>query len=312
MNEIKGIIPPLVTPLLDEDTLDVEGLEQLVEHVIAGGVHGLFILGTTGEGPSLKYDLRVELIEKVCDQVDRRVPILVGITDASFRQAVHVANAAREAEAQAAVLAPPFYYQIRPDELYDFVDRLIDETDLPLFLYDNPGLTGVKFELGTIRELVKRPEVIGFKDSSADAKRFHQLKELFDESNIPLLVGPEELLTESLIMGADGGVPGGANVFPELYVSLYDKVRAGSVEDALDRHRRILEVSSVVYSGTAYGSSSVINGIKAALASMDICNDYVAKPLSEAPYDKREEIEKFVSRERNRRKEKKGSLSRGG
>ena len=76
---LRGIIPPMVTPLSDRDTLDLAGLERLVEHIVAGGVHGLFILGTTGEGPSLSYRMRCELIERVCDQVGDRVPVLVGV-----------------------------------------------------------------------------------------------------------------------------------------------------------------------------------------------------------------------------------------
>ena len=302
MDPIKGIIPPLVTPLLGENRLDVEGLEKLIEHVIEGGVHGLFVLGTTGEGPSLTYDVRVELIKRVCDQVDGRVPVLVGITDASFGQAIHVSDAASRWGAEALVLAPPFYYQIDRSELRNFVGRLIDEVELPVFLYDNPGLTGVSFDVDTVRALAGRPEVVGFKDSSGDAARFHRLKEVLHEASLPLLVGPEELLAESLIMGADGGVPGGANMFPGLYVQLYDAVQAARIEDALALHERIMEISAVVYtdaSGDAYGSSRVINGIKSALSWMDVCSDYLAMPLHSASPEKIERIHAFVSRMRD-------------
>lgn len=300
MGPIKGIIPPLITPLLAENRLDVAGLETLIEHVVEGGVHGLFILGTTGEGPSLTYDLRTELIERVCDQVGGRVPVLVGITDASFGQALKVSDAASRLGADALVLAPPFYYRIDQGELSGFVNRLMDAIDPPVFLYDNPGLTGVAFDLGTVRELAGRPEVIGFKDSSGDAMRFHKLNGVLHESGIPLFVGPEELLAESLIMGADGGVPGGANIFPELYVGLHDAVQAGRIERAVALHERIMELSAVVYSGSGYGSSNVINGIKSALSAMDICSDVLAPPLKGASTEKAEKIRAFVSRERER------------
>src|SRR2546426_12586467 len=106
---LTGIIPPLVTPLLARDELDVAGLVRLIEHVLAGGVSGLFILGTTGEGPSLSYRLRRELIECVCRQVKQRVPVLVGITDTAFVESVNVARASAEAGADAVVVAPPYY-----------------------------------------------------------------------------------------------------------------------------------------------------------------------------------------------------------
>jgi len=298
MTDAEGIIVPLVSPLLDEETLDVQGLESVIEHVLAGEVDGIFILGTTGEGPSLPYKLRMDLIERVCNQVDGRVPVLVGLTDSSFGQAVQVAEAASSADAQAAVVAPPFYYQIDESELYAFVDRLIGEIDLPVFLYDNPGLTRVKYDVDTVGELVQRPEVIGFKDSSGNGKYFHELKGVLDKEDVPLFVGPEELLAESLIMGADGGVPGGANFFPELYVSLYESVQAGNFNRTLELHEQVMHLSSIVYSGSAYGSSPVINGIKSALSTMDLCGDVLAPPLKTAPEAKAKKIADFVSRER--------------
>ncbi len=88
LRRFHGIVPPMVTPLTDRDTLDHSGLERLVEHLIRGGIHGLFVLGTTGEAPSLSYRLRRELITRVCKLVDHRIPILVGITDTSFVESV--------------------------------------------------------------------------------------------------------------------------------------------------------------------------------------------------------------------------------
>src|SRR6185312_5242098 len=106
---LTGIIPPMITPLRGRDDLDVAGLERLIEHILAGGVSGLFILGTTVEGPGLSYRLRSELIQRTCKQVHQRVPILVGITDTSFVESVNVARSAGEFGADALVVAPPYY-----------------------------------------------------------------------------------------------------------------------------------------------------------------------------------------------------------
>src|SRR5215469_3246209 len=114
---LKGIIPPMATPLAAIDKLDVRGVENLVEHILSGGVHGLFLLGTTGEGPALSYKLRQELIERVCDQAGLRVPVLVGITDSAYAEALHIADVAAKAGASAIVMAPPFYYQFSQGNL---------------------------------------------------------------------------------------------------------------------------------------------------------------------------------------------------
>ena len=108
---------PMVTPLVARDTLDVEGLERLVEHILAGGVAGLFVLGTTGEAPSLSYPLRREVIDRVCRQVDGRVPVLVGVTDTSFVESVRLAGHAADAGASAVVLSAPYYFPAGQPEL---------------------------------------------------------------------------------------------------------------------------------------------------------------------------------------------------
>src|SRR6266436_3569325 len=97
---LTGIIPPIVTPLLDRDKLDVEGLERLIKRIVSGGVTGLFLLGTTGEGASLSYRLRRELIERTCRQVNKRVPILANITDTSFIESVNLARHATDSGVQ--------------------------------------------------------------------------------------------------------------------------------------------------------------------------------------------------------------------
>jgi 4-hydroxy-tetrahydrodipicolinate synthase len=118
-----GIVPPLVTPLLGRDKFDVAGFERLLEHVIGGGVHGVFILGTTGEAPSLSYRLRREVIEQTCKIVRGRVPVLVGITDTSIVEAVNLARYAAESGAQALVTSAPYYFPAGQPELIDWACR---------------------------------------------------------------------------------------------------------------------------------------------------------------------------------------------
>lgn len=297
MTALKGIVPPMITPLIDESNLDYRGLEKLIEHLISGGVHGLFILGTTGEAPSLSHALRVDMIKYVCDQVNGRIPVLVGITDVSLKEAVHISDKSKEFGAQAVVLAPPFYYQIDQNELYRFTEQLIGEISLPVYLYNNPGLTKVSFEIETIKKLLSNPEVIGLKDSSADMVYYHRLLKVAQDSEVPLLIGPEELLMESLLIGGNGGISGGANMFPQLYVSIYDSVNSGDLNKALELQRQVMELSGIVYSGN--GSSSVINGIKCVLKYMQICpNDYIVKPLNKASKDKSERINQYLTNQK--------------
>jgi len=269
----------MVTPLRDRDQLDVAGLERLLEHILAGGVNGLFILGTTGEGPSLSYRLRRELIERVCRQVNCRVPVLVGITDTAFAESVLLARQAEVSGASALVLAPPYYLPEAQPELQEYLDHLVPELSLPLFLYNMPSLTKVSFELPTIRRALQDARIVGFKDSSGDLAYFKAVAELIKERpDWSLLIGPEEKLFDSLQLGGDGGVSGGANLFPKLYVKVVAAHQAGDLEEAAAWQRVIQQVSDSFYRIGKY-SSSIIKGIKCALACQGICDDFMAEPF---------------------------------
>src|SRR5439155_14346309 len=221
----------MVTPLQDRDSLDIAGLERLIEHILAGGVSGLFVLGSTGEAPSLSYRLRRELLQRTCRQVAGRVPVLVGITDTAFMESVNLAGAAAEAGAQALVLAAPYYFPAGQPEMLEYLQHFAPELALPLFLYNMPANTKVAFEPETVRRAMEIPNIIGLKDSSGDMIYFHHLLGLLPQRpDWTLLVGPEELLAEAVLAGGHGGMCGGANISPRLYVDLYEAASAGKLE----------------------------------------------------------------------------------
>jgi len=269
----------MITPLSGRDELDVAGLDRLIEHILGGAVHGLFILGTTGEGPSLSYRLRRELIQRVCKQVNRRVPVLVGITDTSFVESVNVARSAGESGADALVVAPPYYLPEAQPELQEYLDHLVPEIPLPLYLYNMPALTKVHFELETVRRAMDEPRIIGLKDSSGDLTYFKDAAEIIRQRpDWSLLIGPEEKLFDSLQLGGHGGVSGGANLFPKLYVKAVEAHRAGNFDRAQELQQQIQRVSDSFYRIGKY-SSSIIKGIKCALSCMEICDDFMAEPF---------------------------------
>jgi dihydrodipicolinate synthase/N-acetylneuraminate lyase len=276
---LSGIVPPMVTPLRGRDELDLAGLERLIEHILAGGVGGLFILGTTGEGPSLSYQLRRKLIERTCRQVRGRVPVLVGITDTAFVESVNLARHAATAGADALVIAPPYYFTEGQAELEEYVDHLVAELPLPLFLYNAPMNTKVPYGLGAVRRAMDKPQVIGLKDSSRDMNYFRQVVGLLKHRpDWSLLIGPEELLAEGVLAGGHGGVPGGANLFPRLYVQLCEAAHAGDVSRTKQLHAQVMRVSDSLYHIGRH-PTAVIKGIKCALGCLRICDDFMAEPF---------------------------------
>jgi len=276
---LRGIIPPLVTPLKDRDALDVPGLERVIRHALAGGVHGLFLLGTTGEGPSLSHRLRRELIERSCKLVNGRVPLLFGITDTSFVESVNLARAAAEAGADAVVLSPPYYMPEGQPELREYLEHLLPELPLPLFLYNMPPLTKVPFELDVVRWALDQPRIVGMKDSSGSMVYFNRAREATRaRAGWSLLIGPEELLAEAVLLGGHGGVCASANIFPRLYVELYAAAQRGDLPRVRALHTVTMRVAEEVYR-VGQHPSAVIKGVKCALSCLGLCDDFMAEPF---------------------------------
>lgn len=288
---LTGIIPPMITPLLERDTLDVAGLERLVEHILQGGVHGLFILGTTGEAPSLSYDLRQELIQRVCNQVAGRVPVLVGITDTIFAESINIADAAAKAGATALVLAPPYYFPVGQIEFLEYLEHLVKQINLPLYLYNMPSLTKFNFDIETITTAANLDKVCGIKDSSGDMIYFNKILKNVKNKSFSCFTGREELLAESLLLGADGGVPGGANFYPKLYVDLYNAAGAEDLPKLRQLHAKVMEVSAAIYGVGQYGGSSYLKGVKCVLSCMNICSDFMSEPFHNFRKKERDIIE---------------------
>jgi len=292
--QFRGIIPPMVTPLKEWDTLDQDGMVRLIDHILSGGVHGLFLLGTTGEAPSLSHRLRKEIVQRALDQIKERIPVLVGITDTSFDESINLAEYAAEKGASAVVLAPPYYFPAGQLELLEYLEHLVPRLPLPLFLYNMPTHTKLFFEPETVKAASEIPGVIGLKDSSANMVYFHQLQQIFkDHNDFRLFIGPEELLGETLVLGGHGGVCGGGNLIPELYVELYEKSIEGDFKKMGILHERIMLISTTIYSVGKY-KSSYLKGLKCSLALMGICDDFMAEPFHRFRVSERNVIRQYL------------------
>lgn len=287
---LRGIIPPIVTPLLNNNEIDQNGLEKLIEHVISGGVHGIFLLGTTGEAPNLSYELRKEFIKKACALVDKRVPVVVGITDTCFEGSLEIAETAKNAGADAVVIAPPYYIPMSQIEMEEYLEALVPKLPLPFLLYNMPSCTKMHMTLKTVRK-AKELGAIGIKDSSGDISYLYSLIEEFKDSpDFSIIVGSELFIPETIIYGGHGAVAGGANLFPRFFVDLYEASKAKDMEKISMLRQKVIQIGNKLYDVGKY-SSKHIKTTKCVLSVMGICNDYVAQPLRKFNEPERKQIE---------------------
>ena len=290
---IKGIIPPLVTPLKSIHELDIEGLERLIEYQISGGVHALFLLGTSGEAPSLSHELRRVFIRRCCELVNKRIPVLVGISDTSLEESLEIAAYSDQAGADAVVVALPYYFPLSDRQVYDYMETLAPRLALPFLLYNMPSHTKIHLTLETVRR-VRELGAVGIKDSSGDMLYLYSLIEEFrDSGEFSIITGTELFLPETVIHGGHGAVAGGANLFPELFVELYHASVAKDFEKITELRKKVMWLYQTIYR-VGKDDSRIVKGTKCGLSVMGICNDYMAPPLCRFDPGEREQVERYI------------------
>jgi dihydrodipicolinate synthase/N-acetylneuraminate lyase len=286
MLRLEGILPPMVTPLLDGERVDVEGLERQVERLIEGGVHGIYFLGSTGESVALRDGERRRALAAAVAAVRGRVPVVVGTMASSTARAIDNITMAEEAGADAVAVTPPHYYPSNGEaELRAHYEAARQATRLPLVIYNIPGTTKVMLSAELVAELAQRERVIGIKDSSGDWN--NALKLLFllrDQPRFSLLFGSIQVAGPAILYGAEGAVIGTANIDPVLFVRLYEAARAGKVEEVYALQQRALSLARLVSFGAPVAC------IKAALELMGVCGATVAQPFQPVSGEAREKI----------------------
>lgn len=274
-----GIVPPIVTPLSPSQNLDLPALRRVIERVLRGRVHGVFVLGSTGESPSLSMDLRRILIEETCSMVRGRAPVLVNVSETALTHSFQLAEYAAKAGAAALVLSPPCYFPLHQQHLASYVRKFAASSPLPIFLYNVPQYAHNEFAPATVGELSHIPNIIGLKNSNGSLDYLGAVRAATaHRAGFNVLVGNEETLFHALLKGAHGGVCGGANMFPELFVELYEAVAGKRQSEAESLHQLVARLAEAVYT-TGPSESSYLRGLKRALSLLYICDDVLAEPL---------------------------------
>lgn len=276
---LHGIVPPLVTPLLNPATLDVPGLKRVIDRVLGGGVHGIFLLGSTGEFTGLTGEIRRAVTDEACSCIAGRVPVIVNVSDTCLAESLQLARHAAAAGAWALAICPPYYFPLDQSELTGYIRRFCEAVSLPVLLYNIPQFAHTPFEAETVAALSEVPNVAGLKNSNGSIEYLRSVRRrTAHRPEFPLLVGNEESLLSAMEAGADGGVCGGANVFPDLFVLLYEAAAEGRRAEAEALQTLVLRVSNDLYT-IGPDTSSYLRGLKSALSVLGVCSDVMADPL---------------------------------
>ncbi|MFQ6065729.1 MAG: dihydrodipicolinate synthase family protein [bacterium] len=224
MTILKGVVVPMVTPLRREnqDKVDEAALEKLCNFLISKGVHGLFPGGTTGEGPLLSKETRKELASLVVRKVKKRVPVVIQTGCIDTKSTIELTKHARDIGADGAAVISPYYYRYNFDSLKDhFVSVAKSVPDFATYLYNIPNNTNNDIPPELLKSVINEADnVVGIKYSHFDLRHIPEYVSYLGENRV-LLVGVDQLIYPSYVLGASGCVAGNANVFPEPFVRLY-------------------------------------------------------------------------------------------
>ncbi|MCX4649119.1 dihydrodipicolinate synthase family protein [Streptomyces sp. NBC_01446] len=284
---LRGVVPPVCTPLDETGEVDTASLARLVDHLVAGGVHGLFTLGSTSEVAYLTDEQRAVTLRTVVEAAAGRVPVLAGVIDTTTARVIAHARVAAELGADALVATAPFYTRTHPKEIAGHFRTLHASVDLPLFAYDIPVAVHSKLPASLVRELAEDGTLAGVKDSSGDEGGLRRLivelggRDGRTDGPAPrfsVLTGSELTVDCALLAGADGVVPGIGNVDPAGYVRLYDAALAGDWALAAKEQKRLIALFGMVDVGPEADmgrSSSALGSFKAALRLLGVieCGD---------------------------------------
>jgi 4-hydroxy-tetrahydrodipicolinate synthase len=293
---LRGIVPPLVTPLTSTGDFDRASYKNLIDRVIEGGVHGIFVMGSTGEFASFTSECRYAIVEESCSAAAQRIPVVVNVSDTCLSNSLRMAEFAGRAGASAVAICPPFYFPVTQSDLVRYLMNFAERAALPVFLYNIPQNAHHELNVETVERLSEVPNIVGLKNSSGSLEYIAAVSRIKRRRpDFAVLVGTEEILLPAMEAGADGCVCGGANMFPALFVKLYEAVMDNRKSQAKEMQEQVIRISEALYTVGA-PQTSYLRGLKAALAELGVCREALAEPFGPFSEGEKEELRSRLNR----------------
>lgn len=253
MLRLKGVIPAILTPFDETYGVDERAFEELCNYLIDKGIRGLFVAGTTGEGPLLSLEERFRLFSLAVRFSKGRVPVIAHVGSVSLKETVTLIRSAIEAKVDAIAIVSPYYYRLDEKAIEEYYLGILKETDgIPVFLYNIPGLTNNPITPGLLEKLFNQGKIIGVKDSSGNITVIKSFIDISPEFQV--VSGTDELFLLALTLGAVGAVSSTSNVFPEIFNNIYDAFVSKNLNLAVKNQRKLNELCKIFQYGRLISS----------------------------------------------------------
>jgi 2-dehydro-3-deoxy-D-pentonate aldolase len=289
-----GVIPPIPSILYEDGTIDEKGMCSLIDFLIDSKVHGLFFNGSGGEFSQMTIEVRKKVAELGVRHVNGRVPVLIGTGSPSTLETISLSLHAKEVGADGVVIINPYYWNLTEEGLYQHYSEIAENVDLPIMLYDFPGLTGQSLKPELVHKLaVKFPHIVGIKQS---VKEVGEIRDLIlqvkkDRPDFAVFSGFDDHLLYTLATGGDGSIPLTASFAPELSVGIYEAYQSNEYEKVFELHQKLAPLLQLYQLDTPF-----VNVAKEAikLRGIEISTE-VLPPLRSLSNEKRETMAELLS-----------------
>ncbi|MBX9628435.1 MAG: 4-hydroxy-tetrahydrodipicolinate synthase [Gemmataceae bacterium] len=287
---LRGIIPPAVTPMTPDHALDLPGLRAHIDHLLAHRVHAVFVLGTTGEFYALDEGEKQAVVAAAVGHCRGRSPVWAGTGAETTREVVRLTKMAEREGADGVSVITPYFLKPTQAELTDHFRRVAEATSLPVVLYSNPGpCGGLAIEPDTAAKLARLPNVVGIKDSSGDLQNTIELLRATPRETFAVLVGRDTLILAGLQAGAAGSIPASGNIAPGLCVGIYESFITGDLAAAKEYQARLHPVRTALALGTGNGA------VKEAMALLGRPAGPNRLPVTPLTDEKREKLRQVLA-----------------
>ncbi|OMQ11264.1 dihydrodipicolinate synthase family protein [[Flexibacter] sp. ATCC 35103] len=278
----KGIIAYPITPFQENEKVDILLYKKLLERLIASGSHAVAPLGSTGVMPYLNDDEKEAITEATIEQVNNRVPILVGVSNLTTEKTIYHAKFAEKAGATAVMIIPMSYWKLSDDEIVKHYDAVAKQISIPIMAYNNPATAGVDMSPKLLKRILEIPNVTMIKESTGDVQRMHYLKKELGDS-VAFYNGSNPLALSAFAAGATGWCTAAPNLIPELNIALYNAIQNNDLHEAQKLFYKQIDLLRFIV------EKGLPRAIKSGLNIQNIESGYLRKPLQ--PLAEHETIE---------------------
>ena len=271
-NKFHGIIPAVLTPFNIKEELDIESLLEITDFLVSSKIHGMFILGSTGQGLIMGTKDRKQVAESIIEHTNNNIANIIHIGSNNIEDVIELGKHAIDIKSDAIACVTPHYYKYDEEAMFEYYKKISSVLDIPIFLYNIPQYTGYDISIELMRKLSDLPNIIGIKDSNVDfSKQLQIIKEVGDD--LILLTGTNEKIDSALVNGIPGCVPSISNIFPKTCIKIHDNIQNKNIKEAKYLQDKI---NSII---KHYSNTVVISTLLETLRIRGLKSGYVKKPL---------------------------------